>query len=345
MSRIDEALQKARELQASGLTTAHLPEDTAAAGKVPSPAVFDAPWAFADAPGARREDSSNDVAREASVVRAGGRDSEKQAILLGPWSGSPDGQAEPIPVAGASSLAVFQGFNPAIAERIVATPEARPDVVEQYRRLAGYLHHAQLERSIRTVMVTSAVPMEGKTLTAANLALTLSESYHRKVLLIDADLRRPAMHEIFRVPNVSGLGEGLHVGGHQRLALVQVSSRLALLTAGRPEADPMAGLTSDRMRQILQEATASFEWVVIDTPPVGLLPDAKILGSMVDSTLLVIRAGKTPYALVTRAVEQVGRERIIGVVLNQGEDGLEAGYTYSGYYTRQRNELVRDDKR
>ena len=91
-----------------------------------------------------------------------------------------------------------------MVEKVVATPDIRPAFVEQYRKLAGILHHAQLERNIKVVLVTSAVAGEGKSLTATNLALTFSESYHRTVLLVDADLRRPTLHETFQVPNVVG---------------------------------------------------------------------------------------------------------------------------------------------
>ena len=79
--------------------------------------------------------------------------------------------------------------------------------VEQYRRLAGAVHGLQVDRGLKTLMVTSAVPNEGKTLTVTNLALTLSESYKRRVLLIDADLRRPSVHDLFRIPNTTGLAE------------------------------------------------------------------------------------------------------------------------------------------
>ncbi len=182
-------------------------------------------------------------------------------------------------------------------------------------------------------MVTSAMAGEGKTLTATNLALTFSESYRRSVLLVDADLRRPTLHEIFQVPNVSGLGDGLRAEKEQKLALVQVSPRLTILTAGRPDPDPMSGLTSERMKRVIEEAATRFDWVIIDTPPVGLLPDAKLLANMADATLLIVRARTTPYQYAKRAMETLGRERVFGVVLNRAEDGLgTGGYDYYSYY-------------
>jgi len=123
-------------------------------------------------------------------------------------------------------------------------------------------------------MVTSAVPEEGKTLTATNVALTLSESYHRRVLLIDGDLRRPALAEVFQVPNVFGLTEVLTSVPERRVSLIQISQQLSLLPAGAPIPDPMQALTSERMKHLLVEAAAGFDWVIIDTPPVGVLTDA-----------------------------------------------------------------------
>lgn len=245
---------------------------------------------------------------------------------------APDQAASAPDPPDAAGIVLFQGLNPSVVEKVVSTPEIRPVFAEQYRKLGGVLHHAQLERNLKVVVVTSALASEGKTLTSTNLALTLSESFRRSVLLIDADLRRPTLHEIFQVPNVVGLGDGLRADTEQKLSLVQVSPKLTLLTAGRPDPDPMSGLSSDRMRRVIEEATARFEWVIIDTPPVGLLPDAKILAQMADSVLFVIQSGKTPYTIIQRAIAVIGRERILGVVLNRTEAGLDGSYGYSSYY-------------
>ncbi len=246
---------------------------------------------------------------------------------------APETEKPEVPAAPTPSLALFQGFDPHIAEKIIATPDIRPAFVEQYRKLAGALHHAQLAKDIKVVMVTSAVAGEGKSLTATNLALTFSESYRRTVLLVDGDLRRPTLHETFQVPNTSGLGDGLRAEKEEKLSLVQVSPRLTLLTAGRPDPDPMSGLTSDRMRRVIEEAATRFDWIIIDTPPVGLLPDARLLAEMADTTLLVIRAAKTPYPFIRRAVESIGRERFFGVVLNCAEENAGiGGYNYYSYY-------------
>jgi protein-tyrosine kinase len=240
----------------------------------------------------------------------------------------------PVPdVNGEEGAPVFGGFDRGIEERVVVSKAMPPVSVEQYRRLAATLHHAQADRGIKRVMVTSAVTGEGKSLTATNLALTLSQSYRRRVLLIDADLRRPSLHRIFQVQNVFGLTEGLKARDERQLAIVEISEYLSLLTAGRPDPDPMSGLTSDRMRRILNEASTKFDWIVIDTPPVALLPDANLLAAMVDVAVLVVGATRTPYDLVQRAAESIGRDKIMGVVLNRVEHtGFTGDPHYHSYY-------------
>jgi len=203
---------------------------------------------------------------------------------------------------------------------------------EQYRRLAATLHHAQEDTGLKVVMIASAVVGEGKTLTASNLALTLSESYRRTVLLIDGDLRRPALHVVFNLDAPYGLSEGLLSVVEQKLPLYRVSPRLTILPAGTPISDPMAGLTSNRMRRVIQEARAAFDWVIVDTPPVGLLPDANLLATMADGTLLVVRAGSTPYHQVTRAIDALNRDRLLGVVLNSAAINTNGSHNYYTYY-------------
>jgi len=317
MSRIDEALRRAR----AGVVESGTPEGEAARApaaepvpNLPKPETFRTPWSF-----------GSDEIQTPPTVEA-------------PVAGAPAAEEEPAPGTGAaagtesSGVVLFQALNPAVVDKVVSTPEIRPIFAEQYRKLAGVLHHAQIERNIKVVVVTSALPGEGKTLTATNLALTLSESFRRSVLLIDADLRRPTLHEIFQVSNVVGLGDGLRADEEQKLSLVQVSPKLTLLTAGRPDPDPMSGLSSDRMRRVIEEAAARFDWVIIDTPPVGLLPDTKILTQMADTALLVIHAGRTPCSIVQRAAATIGRDKILGVVLNQTDDSPDGSYGYYSHY-------------
>jgi capsular exopolysaccharide synthesis family protein len=231
--------------------------------------------------------------------------------------------------------------NPAASYRFAADCEhkmivaQKPNnaVVEQYRRLAATLHHQQEQHAWRSVMITSAIASEGKTLTATNLALTLSHSYQKRVLLIDADLRGPSLHSVMCLPNETGLGDALRSGDLMKARIHQVAPNLSVLTAGRPDPDPMSGLISDAMRRLIQQAVARYSWVIVDTPPVAFLPDANLLAGMIDTTLLVVAANSTPYPLSQRAIATLGTERILGVVLNRiTPETMASEYGYYHYY-------------
>ena len=181
-------------------------------------------------------------------------------------------------------------------------------------------------------MVSSAVPKEGKTLTALNVALTLSHSYHSRVLLIDADLRRPSIQSSFGLPDGRGLGDVLAAGGGP-LPLVEVSTGLSVLIAGRPNKDTVGLLTSACLKNLIADAAGQFDWVVIDTPPVGALPDARLISNLADAVLFVIDVQGTPYDLVKRAIAELGPERIVGTVLNRIEPHSLPVNDYYGYYT------------
>jgi protein-tyrosine kinase len=349
MSRIDEALRRSRTpaTGASATTQKAWATDQDAAPQEDGGA--DSPWSFdrmAEAPPAPSGPTAADSAFD-TLVAEPAADEEPAAApppLFGPRPvpAAPNRRgpnrretpAAPVPdVTSDEGAPVFGGFERGIEERVVVSKAMPPVSVEQYRRLAATLHHAQADRGIKRVMVTSAVTGEGKSLTATNLALTLSQSYRRRVLLIDADLRRPSLHRIFQVQNVFGLTEGLKARDERQLAIVEISEYLSLLTAGRPDPDPMSGLTSDRMRRILNEASSKFDWIVIDTPPVALLPDANLLAAMVDVAVLVVGASRTPYDLVQRAAESIGRDKIMGVVLNRVDNtGFVGDAHYHSYY-------------
>jgi capsular exopolysaccharide synthesis family protein len=202
---------------------------------------------------------------------------------------------------------------------------------EQYRRLAATLHRIQATSGLRVVMIGSAVAGEGKTLTAANLALTFSESYDKDVLLIDGDLRRPSLARTFGIPGSPGLSDFLLRGHEGKLPLQRVSHRLSVLPGGRASADPMAGLTSERMQQLIGEARDAFDWVIVDTPPIGLMTDASLLAAMADGTVFVVKANATPYQIVERSIQALGNGQLLGVVLNRATM-LGRGHKYYDYY-------------
>lgn len=207
-------------------------------------------------------------------------------------------------------------------EKLSSGPDADPGLTEQFRRLAATLHHARQANGLNCVMVTSARPGDGKTLTAVNLAIVLSESYHYNVLLVDADLRRPSIQSVVDLgTGGAGLSEVLRATTDQKLALVRLAERLTVLPAGQATANSIEALTSPRMGQIMQEATSRYDWVILDASPVGPTTDARLLTGMVGGTLFVIHAGRTQCEDVQKAIDSLGREHLLGVVLNGVEGG------------------------
>ena len=149
------------------------------------------------------------------------------------------------------------------------------------------------------------------------------------MLLIDADLRRPSLARTFGIPASPGLSHGLVRGFKGKVTPHHVSDRLRVLPAGEPMPDPMAGLTSPWMKQLIDEARDAFDWVIIDTPPIGLMTDANLLSAMADGVVLVVKANGTPYPMVKRAVDAIGSTRLVGAVLNRA---TEKGHGDKHYY-------------
>ncbi|MCC7124834.1 MAG: CpsD/CapB family tyrosine-protein kinase [Acidobacteria bacterium] len=289
MSRIDDAL---RRVGAGPGSAADEPP-----AQVPPQQAFVPAW-----PMARPSNDDND---RAAATEIRGWDLERR---------TPDRQ-----------MGVLQ-FSSEWRERLAGGPEGDAGLIEQFRRLAATLHHAQSNSGIKSIMVSSASPGDGKTLTAVNLALVLAESYRARVLLIDADLRRPSIPSVADLGDGQGLSEALRAATEQKLALVPITPRLTLLPAGRPVANSIEALTSPRMRQILDEAIARFDWVILDAPPVGPTADARLLTQMVGGVLFVIHAGQTQHPEVEKAINALGRDQIIGVVLNGVEPEPMVGY-------------------
>jgi len=325
MTRLADALQRANSLHDTALASAvPVPAAAVPAARVPVPAPA-APALRVPLPATKASAFRVPVPAaaviEAQPVEASAGRTETSAVEVGGTS-----------LIARPTRDVLTGWrtDPELVGKIVGTEGFSGAAQEQYRKLAAILHHAQIERGLKVIMTSSALPGEGKSLTAVNLALTLSESYHRRVLLIDADLRRPTVQRIFGIPPITGLNEGLKASEDRPMALTPVSERLFVLPAGRPEADPMSGLTSERMRRLITQAASSFEWVIVDSPPVGLLPDASLLSAFVDGVLLVVRAGKAPFSLVKRTVDSITHERILGVVMNAID--LAHDRNAGGYY-------------
>ena len=224
-----------------------------------------------------------------------------------------------------SSLALLPSARIHVPSKLLARGEILPAQVQQYRRLAFALQelqdrsqwpgHSTVERGLKTVLVTSALRREGKTLTVVNVAHALSHFLGRRVLVIDADLYNPSVHEMLGLPNSVGLSDFL--SGAQDVPLMQVSPLMSVLPAGQGDPARTGELTSDRMRALLDQCSARFDWVLLDAPAVGLLRHPEQLSRLVRSILLVIGSGSTPVRVIDEAISELGRGSIIGTVLNR----------------------------
>jgi capsular exopolysaccharide synthesis family protein len=223
---------------------------------------------------------------------------------------------------------------------LVAVSQPRSAYTEQFRSLRTRILEAGERLEMRAFVVTSAGVAEGKTLTALNLAWLLAQTEGVRALVIDSDLRRPCATDYLGIEAKVGLSEVL--GGQIRLedAIVRLEpSGLYLLPGGRPRDDVAELLSGPNYARLLTEVRRMFDYIIIDAPPLGIFTDANVLMSRADGGLLVVRAGKTRYASIEKLLEQVPKDRLLGVVLNRtDEQPEESSYYYQHrYYNRERS--------
>ena len=211
----------------------------------------------------------------------------------------------------------------------------RSAFAEAYRTLRTNIEFASLDAPMRTVLVTSAAPGEGKTVTAANLAIVFAQS-GRRVILVDADLRRPGVHEIFDLSNTRGLTDLLR---HQSISVDAVANpteqdNLRVVTTGNLPPNPAELLGSKRMRTVVERLQEDADLVIFDSPPLLAVADAAVMSSFVDGTLFVIDAAKGRGRLVRMGRETLSKSgaKILGVVLNRVHSVTRFGY--GGIYGR-----------
>ena len=221
-----------------------------------------------------------------------------------------------------------------VEPHLVAITEPRSPECEQFRSLRTRLLQAGERERKRAFVITSAGVGEGKTLTAVNLAWLLAQTDGVRALLIDADLRQPCAADYLGIETERGLSEVLTGETRFNEAVVKLEpSGLYLLPGGAAREDVAELLSGPRFGRLLDEARKHFDYIIIDAPPLGVFTDANLLINRADSAILVVRAAKTRYAAVDRLLEQLPRERMLGVVLNRTDTKLDANDYY--YQPRQ----------
>ena len=208
---------------------------------------------------------------------------------------------------------------------LIMLADPHSPAAEAYRSLAATLQFAHAERPLQTIGVTSSSAGEGKSNTTANLAIALAEG-GRRVIVIDADLRRPGLHTLFGVAGQEGLANVL-LGDHTQLPLLDTPAPgVWLLASGSTRGNPLEALASRRFEEVVALARTQADFVLVDTAPAGALADAAVLAPRLEGILLVVSAGRTKRDLARRAREQLERvnANLLGVVLTdvRGDDKL-----------------------
>jgi capsular exopolysaccharide synthesis family protein len=227
-------------------------------------------------------------------------------------------------------------FTP-LGDALLVNPDKPRDApAEEFRSLRTRLNHMQTVQPLHTLVVTSASPAEGKSFTAANLALTQAQLAEHRVLLVDFDFRRPTVDKVFQVPIAPGMTNYLQGTASFSEVIRRVGdSNLYLITAGDPVTNPLELLNLKECASLLAEVRSHFDWVILDSPPLLFAADGNLLATMCDGTILVVRIGTTTFDSVSRALQSLCENNVLGIVVNGARRGeLYSKYNYyHDYYT------------
>ena len=228
-----------------------------------------------------------------------------------------------------------------IDKNLVALLQPLSFEAEQFKMLRTNILFPVSGKTPRSVMVTSAVPDEGKSFVAANLAISIAQGIQEHVLLIDCDIRLPKVHTQFGFGNVPGLSEYLSNGTPiSSLILKTKVDKLSIMPGGRPPHNPSELLSSQQMSNLLKETRDRYSdrFIVIDSPPPTLTAETSAISRQVDGILVVVEYGSTPRKMVLDLVDIVGRKKVLGIILNKFDirlssyHGIKKYKKYSKYY-------------
>jgi len=201
---------------------------------------------------------------------------------------------------------------------------------EEFRTLRSRLYHARESMPLKKILVTSALPKEGKSFTASNLAQVMVRQHGRRALLIDADLRAPRLHQMLGTAADPGFSDYLQ-GKNDEFSIMQRGplENLFFIPSGSGVGDPAELVGNGRLKLLLQRVEPLFDWIIVDSPPAVPVSDASVLAKACDGVLMVVRCNATPFDVARKAREQFPEQALVGVVLN---GTLETAVPYSHYY-------------
>jgi receptor protein-tyrosine kinase len=225
-------------------------------------------------------------------------------------------------------------FEPAPESHLLDLNNSHETPAEEFRTLRTRLNHLQTLQPLHTVVVTSPSPAEGKTFTAVNLALAQAHLAESSVLLGDFDLRRPIVHNLFQINRTPGISDYLTGQCTFAQALRKVEGmNLYLLPAGTSVKNPLELLNMRQVKALFEELPRTFNWSIFDTPPLLFSADANLLATLADGAILVVKIGSTTFDNVTRAMQSLCENNVLGIVAN-GARASELYSKYTYYYSK-----------
>jgi protein-tyrosine kinase len=217
---------------------------------------------------------------------------------------------------------------------VFANPDSSGPGSEQFRTLRSRLYQIRSNQTLRTLLVTSSIPTEGKTFVTNNLAQAIIRQPDRRALIIDADLRRSRLHVPLGAPSSPGLTDYLR-GTADLISIIQQGpeGNLCFIPGGDAVTNPSELIANGRIKVLLDRLVSIFDWIILDSPPCLLVADATVLADHCDGVLLVTRAGMTPAGTAQRACQELRGRNVVGVVLNgmQASHKSHSDYYYYGY--------------
>ncbi len=212
---------------------------------------------------------------------------------------------------------------------LVCLTDVDSPAAEAFRLLGVRLRHLRTKRELKSILITSAVPQEGKSLVAANLACTLASGAQQKVLLLEGDVRRPSLAHLFELPNVAGLCDYLKGDRSLTASLYHLEGPgIWFLPAGNKPGSPLELIESPQLPALMGKLNSWFDWIIIDSPPQLPFADTTVWSRVTDGILFVARRGTSEKRKLEKAVEALDRHKLIGAVLNSSNGTVDRDYYY-----------------